>query len=340
MNQAIDIRIERHITVENAQLQAMQKRLALATMVIPFLGTVAAVALTFYRPITALDISLLAIMYTLTTIGVTVGFHRLFAHNSFKAVPALKVALGILGCMSAQGTLVYWAATHRRHHQCSEGEGDPHSPYRHEGRELGFWKGLWHSHLGWMLTSKMTNTVRFGKDLMRDPLIAKVNEFYFTWVALGILLSGVVGAVLTFSWLGGLSGMLWGGFVRLFLVHHMMWTSGSTAHLFGFRPFETNDHSTNNPVLAYANFGEAYHNNHHAFPYSAVFGLKWWQFDLGGWAILLFQKLGWAADVRVPSYELIEEKRRTRSHRSGIIKSFFGAARGVREPDNGNSGRG
>jgi stearoyl-CoA desaturase (delta-9 desaturase) len=305
--------IDRQIVVTNPKLQALQKRLALATMIVPFVGTLAAVALAFYRPVSSIDIMLLLVMYALTLVGVTVGFHRLFAHGAFKSKPALTVALGILGCMAAQGTLIYWAATHRRHHQFSEGEGDPHSPYLHEGRALGFWKGLWHSHLGWMLHSKMTNTVRFGKDLMRDPLVAKVNERYFTWVAAGVVLPGVIGALLTQSWMGGVTGMLWGGFVRLFLVHHVMWTSGSTAHILGFRPFETHDHSTNNPVLAYANFGEAFHNNHHAFPYSALFGLRWWQFDLGGWLILLFEKFGWAFDVRVPSIDLVESKKKRQS---------------------------
>ncbi|MBS0558861.1 MAG: acyl-CoA desaturase [Proteobacteria bacterium] len=306
------VRVDRHVTIDNAELQRLQRRLALATMVIPFLGTIVAVGLLFYRPITMVDVVLLVVMYSLTLLGVTAGFHRLFAHSAFVAKPALRAALGILGSMAAQGTLIYWAATHRRHHHFSEGEGDPHSPYRIDGRELGFWEGLWHSHLGWMLNSKMTNTVRYAKDLIRDPVISRVNDLYYLWVALGLIIPAVAGALLTQSWYGGLTGMLWGGFVRLFLVHHVMWTSGSTAHLFGFRPFETGDHSTNNPVLAYANFGEAYHNNHHAFPYSARFGLRWWQFDLGGWAIMLFEKLGWASDVKVPAEEKIQAKRKGR----------------------------
>ena len=306
-------RVDRRVTIDNAELQRLQKRLALATMVIPFLGTIAAVALLFYRPIGMVDIILVVVMYSVTLLGVTAGFHRLFAHGAFKAKPALRVALAILGSMAAQGTLVYWAATHRRHHHFSEGEGDPHSPYLHDGLELGFWQGLWHSHLGWMLNSKMTNTVRYAKDLIRDPLISRVNNLYYLWVLLGLVVPGVAGALLTQSWYGGLTGMLWGGLVRLFLVHHVMWTSGSTAHIFGFRPFDTGDHSTNNPVLAYANFGEAYHNNHHAFPYSARFGLQWWQFDLGGWAILLFEKLGWACDVKVPVQETIEARKKASS---------------------------
>jgi stearoyl-CoA desaturase (Delta-9 desaturase) len=309
-DQIRQVTVDRHIVVDNADIQARQKRLALATMTIPFLGTVAAILLLFYHPLGTVDVGLLAVMYALTLLGVTDGFHRHFAHGAFKATPALRVLLGILGSMAAQGTLVYWAATHRRHHQFSEREGDPHSPYLHEGEKLGFWRGLWHSHLGWMLNSKMTNTTRYARDLILDPLIARVNGLYYVWVLLGLLIPAAAGALLTWSWMGAVTGFLWGGMVRLFLVHHAMWTSGSTAHLFGARPFDTQDNSTNNPVLAYANFGEAYHNNHHAFPYSAVFGLHWRQFDPGGWVILLFAKFGWAWDVKVPSQEAIGMKRK------------------------------
>jgi stearoyl-CoA desaturase (Delta-9 desaturase) len=307
---------ERAVVVDSAALQALQKRIALATIVLPFLGTLTAVALLFVHPLGAVDIGLFAVLYALTLLGVTVGFHRHFAHGAFKAKPALRVVLAVFGSMAALGTPVYFAATH--HHQFSELEGDPHSPYRHEGEVLGFWRGLWHSHLGWMLNSRMTNTARYARDLLRDPLVARVNDLYSLWIALGLLIPAVLGALLTGTWMGGLTGFLWGGMVRLFVVHHLMWTSGSTAHLFGARPFETHDRSTNNPVLAYANFGEAYHNNHHAFPYSALFGLRWWQFDLGGWVILLFARLGWASDVRVPSREAIAEKQKG-AGRSGRV---------------------
>jgi stearoyl-CoA desaturase (Delta-9 desaturase) len=318
--------VDRHIVIENAAVQALQKRSALATIIIPFLGTVAAIALLFFHPLGTVDIALFIVMYALTIFGVTAGFHRHFSHGAFKAKPALRVALGILGSMAAQGSPVYFTATHRRHHQFSEGDGDPHSPYLHEGQKLGFWYGLWHSHLGWMLNSKMTNTARYARDLIRDPLIAKVNDLYYVWVALGVLIPAVLGALLTWSWMGGLTGFLWGGMVRLFVVHHLMWTSGSTAHMLGTRPFDTHDRSTNNPVLAYANFGEAYHNNHHAFPYSALFGLHWWQFDLGGWVILLFAKLGWVWDVKFPTREMVEEKRK-RAGRAQVELEGAGAGR-------------
>jgi stearoyl-CoA desaturase (delta-9 desaturase) len=301
----------RQLLVDNERLQNLQKRFALATILVPFLGTLAALGLWLYRPIGATELALLVVMYFLTSLGVTAGFHRLFAHRSFHARPALRAALGILGSMAGQGTLIYWAATHRRHHQFAENAFDPHSPYVAEGGESqGFLRGLWHSHLGWMLESRMTNTARFAPDLIRDPLIARVSDLYFLWVMLGLLIPALIGGLVTASWIGVVTGFLWGGLVRLFLVHHMMWTSGSTAHMFGTTPFATPDRSTNNFLLAVPNLGEAWHNNHHAFPQAAVFGLRWWQVDLGGWSIRAFEKLGWASSVSRPSPESIAGRKK------------------------------
>jgi stearoyl-CoA desaturase (delta-9 desaturase) len=300
----------RHVVVDNDQLQATQRRLALAIILVPFLGTVAAVALSFSRPVSAVDLALFAVLYVLTTLGITVGFHRHFAHRSFQARPALSAALGILGSMAAQGTLVYWVATHRRHHQFAEQGLDPHSPYVHDGKPIGRWRGFWHSHLGWMLESRMTNTAKFARDLIRDPLLSRVNDLYAVWVILGLALPAAVGGALSGSWAGALSGFLWGGMVRLFLAHHMMWTSGSTAHMFGTRPFVTADQSTNNALLAIPTLGEGWHNNHHAFPASSRFALRWWQIDMGGWAIRAFEELGWAWGSHAPSEELIERRKK------------------------------
>ncbi len=308
------------ITVDSPAFQRLQKRVALATITVPFAFTVAAVVLLFWVPFTWVDLTLLLVFYVATSIGITVGFHRQFAHRSFKAVPALRIGLGILGSMAAQGNLIYWVATHRRHHQFSEGDGDPHSPYTHDGRLLGRLQGLWHSHLGWMLDSQMTNTVKFTKDLMRDPAIRRVNDLYFVWVGMGLLLPALIGGLMTLSWMGALTGFLWGGMVRMFLAHHAMWTSGSTAHLIGTRPFPTRDMSTNNPVLAPFNLGEAWHNNHHAFPTSALFGLSWWQIDVGGLFIQLCEKLGWASDVRKPTKDMIAGKK-TSSAAAGPVEA-------------------
>jgi stearoyl-CoA desaturase (delta-9 desaturase) len=299
--------------VRNDRLQRVQRRFAFITIVLPFLGTIAAFVLwASSRPPSMPDLGILAVMYVLTSLGITVGFHRHFSHRAFQARPALRAALGILGSMAAQGTLVYWAATHRRHHQFAEQAFDPHSPYvRESGEPFGRLRGFWHSHIGWMLESQMTNTVKFVPDLIRDPLVSRISGLFPIWVILGLLFPAVVSGLATASWMGALSGFLWGGFVRMFLVHHMMWTSGSTAHMFGTSPFETPDKSTNNFLLAVPNLGEAWHNNHHAFPNSARFGLQWWEIDIGGWTIRAFEKLGWAWDVHDPTQDMIAAKRHT-----------------------------
>lgn len=298
------------ITIANPRTQAIQKRFALATITVPFIGSLVAIWLAWHSGVGLLEMGLLLGMYTLTVVGVTVGFHRLFAHRAFEARRSVRIALGILGSMAAQGTLIYWAATHRRHHQYSEQPGDPHSPYIHEGEQLGWLRGLWHSHIGWMLDSKMTNSALFARDLLQDTDIVRVNQLYLVWVTLGLAIPAVLGGIVTGQWIGVLQGFLWGGLVRMFLAHHFIWTSGSTAHMYGSRPFETRDRSTNNIWLAIPNLGEAWHNNHHAFPNSAMFGLEWWQLDFGGWVIRTLEQARLVSAVKVPTREMIEAKKR------------------------------
>ena len=213
--------------------------------------------------------------------------------------------------MSAQGPVIQWASIHRRHHKYSDRPEDPHSPLAHINPEVShFWEvlhGLWWGQVGWMFNSDVTNTVLFAKDLLRDREISKVNRLYLTWVVLGLVIPTLLGGLLTQSWLGLLEGLLWGGLLRIFLVNHAFWTINSLSHWYGHRSFNTEDNSQNTPFLALVNFGEAWHNNHHAFPYSAILGLKWWQIDLGGYVILILQRLGLVWDVKVPTATRIRE---------------------------------
>ena len=304
-------REKKRIVIDSPELQRAQWRIAAATIFVPFLGTVAAIVSAFWIPPSAVDIAMLVLLYCVTLIGATVGLHRYFSHRSFKATKPLVIFLGIAGSMAAQGRVIYWVATHRRHHQFSEEELDPHSPYQIDGKPISKLRGIWHSHVGWMMDSQMTNTAKYAKDLQRDPLTAWINRTYPYWVVLGFVIPGVVGGLAVMSWTGVLTGVLWGGFVRMFLAHHMMWTSGSTAHIIGTRPFESRDKSTNNSILAALNMGEGWHNNHHAFPSSAMFGLRWWQIDGGAWFIRAAEKLGLASDIRRPTDEMIEARRRS-----------------------------
>jgi len=295
---------KKKITIGNDQLKQLQRRFALATVLIPFLGSVLAIGLLWRCGIGAVEVALLVSMYALSIIGITVGFHRHFAHCAFKTNIAVRIILAILGSMAAQGPVIHWVSNHRRHHQYSDQPGDPHSPHLYEGI-----RGLWHGHIGWMLNSEVTNAAVFAKDLLQDSGIAKVNRLYLTWVILGLAIPGVIGGVVTGTWMGAWQGFLWGGLVRIFLAHHVTWSINSITHLYGSRTFDTSEQSTNNLWLAIPTFGEAWHNNHHAFPNSGKFGLQWWQIDLGYWVIRALEFAGLVWKVKTPTAAMIEAKK-------------------------------
>jgi len=253
------------------------------------------------RGITWLDLALCGGFYALTMLGITLGFHRLFTHRSFKCIAPIRIALCIAGSMAAQGPVLFWAACHRRHHKCSDHAGDPHSPHNDGEGWLAAWRGLWHSHVGWMFSHESENYVRLAPDMIRDRTLMLMNRLYFVWIALGLLLPGVLALLITQEWHAFWTGILWGGLVRLFLVHHSTWSINSICHLFGASPYETDDQSRNNAVCALLTFGEGWHNNHHAFPTSARHGLKWWQVDFVYYIIrvLSFLRLAW--DIRLPT---------------------------------------
>ncbi len=292
------------IIITNNYLKQLQQRFALATVLIPFFGFILAIGLLWHSGICAVEIVPLVSMYVLSIIGITVGFHRHFAHCAFRTNLAVRIILAILGSMAAQGPVIHWVSNHRRHHQYSDQQGDPHSPHFHKGV-----RGLWHGHIGWMLNSEVTNATVFAKDLLRDSIIAKVSQLYLIWVILGLAIPSVLAGVITGTWMGAWEGFLLGGLVRIFLAHHATWSINSITHLYGNRPFDTREKSTNNIWLAIPTGGEAWHNNHHAFPNSAKFGLKWWQVDSGYWFIRTLELLGLAWDVKAPTAGMIEAKK-------------------------------
>jgi len=271
----------------------------------PLVGTVLAGYLAVTARVTVLDLVLLVLFYTLTIAGITVGFHRHFTHGAFKASPSVRVALAVLGSMAGQGPLLYWVGNHRRHHHYSDCPGDPHSPLFDEERKVGGLTGLWHAHIGWSFNHDLTNAAVYCKDLLRDPLIAKINKHYFLWVLIGVLLPALIGGAVTQSWYGALSGFLWGGLVRLFTSYHATNAINSITHAFGSRPFETREQSRNNLLLVLPTLGEGWHNNHHAFPTSAAFGLQPLQLDLGWMIIRALRAVSLVWDVRTPTQRQI-----------------------------------
>jgi stearoyl-CoA desaturase (delta-9 desaturase) len=278
----------------------LERNANIAAVVIPFCGTIAAAVLLWNRFLSWTDVAAFAVMYALTGVGVTVGFHRLLTHRAFQTHPWLRYTLAVLGSMSVQGPVIDWVADHRKHHTFADEDGDPHSPHAGQGAGLrGMAKGLWHAHVGWLFESHgQASSRRFARDLLEDAGMRRIN-LLFPWIALASLaIPFLLGLALGAGALAaGLSALLWAGLVRIFLVHHVTWSINSICHFFGKRRFDTDDESTNVFWLALPSLGEAWHHNHHAFPQSAFHGLRWYELDPSGWLILALAKVGLAWEV-------------------------------------------
>jgi stearoyl-CoA desaturase (delta-9 desaturase) len=261
----------------------------LLAVILPFLGLVVAIVIFWGWGVSWVDLALLVGMYLLTGVGITVGFHRLFTHRSFETNRFVQFVLAALGSMALEGPLFRWVATHRRHHQCSDTGEDPHSPHHQGTGILGLLRGIWHSHVGWIFQFDIPNLERYVKDL----------------VLVGLVIPAVLGGLLTLSWMGVLFGLLWGGLVRIFFIHHITWSINSVCHIWGRRPYPSNDESRNNFLFGILGLGEGWHNNHHAFPTSARHGLRWWEFDISYLLIRGLALLGLAWNVKLPSPALL-----------------------------------
>jgi stearoyl-CoA desaturase (Delta-9 desaturase) len=265
------------------------------------------------------DLVVLAITYVLTGLGITVGYHRLFTHRSFKTSRPVRAVLAVLGSMAVEGPLIEWVATHRKHHRFSDHEGDPHSPHVDNAPGWrGSLRGLAHAHVGWMFRGRdMANPARYAKDLVADRDLEFISRTFPLWVVAGLAVPFGLGYALSGSLVGGLTGLLWGGAVRIFLLHHVTFSINSLCHYFGRRPFSTGDQSRNLAWLAPLAFGEAWHNNHHAFPTSARHGLRAWQLDPGAWLIAGLERCHLAWGVIRISPDRQRAKREARSVRPG-----------------------
>ncbi len=245
------------------------------------------------------DLVVLAVVYSLTGMGITVGYHRLFTHRSFKTTRALRALFAVCGSMAVEGPVIEWVSTHRKHHAFSDRAGDPHSPHvDQQSGWRGALRGLGHAHVGWVFRGKdMANPGRYARDLLADRDLRFISRMFPAWVAAGLALPFGLGVALTGSITGGLTGLLWGGAVRIFIVHHATFSINSLCHFFGRAPFGTGDESRNLAWLAPLTFGEAWHNNHHAFPTSARHGLGRRQTDPGAWLIAALERCHLAWDV-------------------------------------------
>ncbi|HVF53351.1 MAG TPA: acyl-CoA desaturase [Actinomycetota bacterium] len=287
----------------------LQRRLTLIVTTIPFVGLVFAVWSLWGAGLSAVDASIALSFYVFTGLGVTIGYHRLFTHQSFETTGWMRALLAIAGSMAIQGPVIKWVADHRRHHAFADQEGDPHSPHLDDGPGIkGIVKGLWHAHIGWFFDEEQTSAKRWAPDLVKDPVMRRIDSLFPLWALISFAGPAVLGAIITRTWAGTVTAFLWGGLARIFLLHHVTWSVNSICHFYGKRPFETTDHSTNNWALAIISFGESWHNNHHAFPTSAVHGLQRGQLDITGGMIRIMQALGLARSIKIATPKQVTRK--------------------------------
>lgn len=268
--------------------------------ILPAVGTFVAVALLPWYAPSWYHLFFLFLGWFLTAAGISVGYHRLFTHRSFRASSGVRWALAIFGSLAAQGPISYWVAVHRRHHEQSDTEGDPHSPINGMGRSSTL-RSLWHAHFGWTSSDEIPNPLVYAPDIAKDAAAAICSRYYFLVSLIGNLILPAIVLLITWSWRESALMLLWAGAVRIFATSHLIFSINSICHAFGFQSYETGDNSRNNLLLAIPTFGEGWHNNHHCFPSSARLGLKWWQVDLGYMCIVILKRVGLASDVKVPA---------------------------------------
>jgi len=271
------------------------------TVLLPYVAVIGMIAFTATLPLGWLTLTGFLITYLLIGFGVTIGYHRLLAHRAFNTYAPIEAAFYVLGCMAMQGPPIRWAATHRRHHQKSDQDGDPHSPHCSGNGVRGVILGLWHAHTGWLLTPDKPNTDRSVKDLLASPLVTTIDRLYWLWLLISVAVPFTIGFVVGGTVLAGLIAVFWAVVVRIALMHHATWSVNSICHFFGYQSYKSGDHSRNNPIVAVISLGEGWHNNHHAFPTSARHGLQWFEVDLSWIVIRTLELTRLAWDVRRPS---------------------------------------
>jgi len=253
-------------------------------------------------------VALTAVLIVLFGHGVTIGFHRLFAHRSFEAARPLKISLATLGTLAFQGSIIGWVADHRRHHRYADRPGDPHSPLWRDDEPVRGIRGLWHAHLGWCFNVEATSREHYASDLLADRDLVWIDRLFVPLAIATFAIPFAIGYIWD-GWPGALTAVLCAGFVRVGVTLNGTWSVNSVCHRFGKRPFATRDVSTNFAPLAIVTMGEAWHNNHHAFPRSARHGLLPGQLDSSARIIKWFESLGWVTNVNWPNPELIESRR-------------------------------
>lgn len=273
-----------------------------AIVVVPILGMLTATTLAWQGYVGTPELMVFAVFYFATGLGISIGYHRLFTHLSYKAHPGVRFVLAVLGAMALEGPVIRWVADHRRHHRFTDVPGDPHSPHQYPDAHTprGIVRSLLHAHFGWFFDEDKTRVSRYAPDLLKDPVLRAVDRLYVVWACASVLVPGVVSWAIRGTPEAFVVGALFGGLARIFFVQHITWSINSVCHMFGSRPYRTRDESRNNALLAGLSFGECWHNNHHAFPASSRLGHEWWQLDVGWIALRVLKRLNLVRGLNVP----------------------------------------
>ncbi len=269
-----------------------------------------AVPLLWGRFVSVTDLALAAFFYAVTGHGITIGFHRMFTHRSFRPRRGLKIAIGVAGSMAIEGSITGWVANHRCHHLHSDQALDPHSPHRFGSTPAGRVRGFLHAHVGWLYGGDKVAAARFAPELLKDRDVVVLSRLFPVFAIASLALPPLAGWAISGTGHGAFTAFLWAGLVRMALLHHVTWSINSVCHLAGRRPFRTSDESRNVAVLGLVSLGESWHNLHHAFPASARHGVGRWEFDSSARLIRIFECLGWATKVRWPDQDRLTQRRR------------------------------
>jgi stearoyl-CoA desaturase (delta-9 desaturase) len=297
--------------VASIPMTRAHRNINIAAVVLPFAAFLAAIPMLWNELVGPLDLILLVTLYALSTTGITVGYHRLLTHRAFATHKWVEYMYAILGSLAVEGPVIGWVSDHRKHHAHADEEGDPHSPHvDHDGETPGALRGLWHAHVGWLFDHVTAQEAeKYAPDLLEDRGMRIINRLFPLWVTLGLVLPAAIGWLIGGNLTSAITALVWAGLVRIFVVHHMTFSINSICHFFGRRKFETDDKSTNVFWLAVPTFGESWHNNHHAFPRSAMHGLRWWEVDLGGLVIRAMMRVGLAWNVVLISRDRQEQRK-------------------------------
>jgi stearoyl-CoA desaturase (Delta-9 desaturase) len=293
---------------KSAVVNWRQKVVTLLIVVAPAVALGSVVPLLWGHAVNLTDIVMGLVLYVVTGFGITIGFHRLFTHRSFKSSRLLKIALAAFGSMAVEGSVTSWVATHRRHHIYSDAPGDPHSPHRYGERGFALLRGLAFSHVGWLFVSDASNAERYAPDVLRDRDLRQIGKLFPFFAVASLAIPFGIGYSLAGTWVGALSALLWAGIVRMAVLHHITWSVNSICHVFGRRTIDVKDHSSNVAVLAVLSLGESWHNIHHAHPSWARHGALHGMIDPSARLIRIFESIGLVRSVRWPDIHDLSPK--------------------------------